>query len=43
MGMDMGMVNLNLGMSMAWTTVTFQDYLGYMITLMMMMIYLYEG
>jgi len=39
----MSMMDLNLGMSMAWTTATYQDYLNYMTTSMMMMIYLYEG
>lgn len=41
--MGMGMTNLSLDMSMAWTTVTYQNYLNYVTTSMMMMIYLYEG
>ena len=41
--MGMGMTNLSLGMGMAWTTVTHQNYLDYVTTSMMMMIYLYEG
>ena len=41
--MGMGMANLSLGMSMAWTTLTYQNYLNYVTTSMTMMIYLYEG
>ena len=39
----MGMTNLSLDMSMAWTTVTYQNYLNYVTTSMTMMIYLYGG
>ena len=41
--MGMGMTNLSLDMSMAWTAVTYQNYLNYVTTSMTMMIYLYGG
>ena len=39
----MGMTSLSLGMGIAWTTLTYQNYLNYVTTSMTMMIYLYEG